>query len=238
MMSVNTATILIVDDENDILQVIKAYLEKSNYIVYEADSGKGALQLFENLRPDLVVLDLMLPDISGEEVCRTIRKKSNIPILMLTAKSSEDDMVKGLLMGADDYITKPFSPRELLVRVISLLRRAQLQTERRGENTVVFGGGRLSIDPELHEIWVDGEAVSLTPIEFKLLEILSRHPKRAFSRLELVNLIQGDTFEGYERTIDVHIKNVRQKIGDDPKRPVFIATVFGIGYKFQVNEDV
>lgn len=234
----NTATILIVDDENDILQVIKAYLEKSNYIVYEADSGKGALQLFENLRPDLVVLDLMLPDISGEEVCRTIRKKSNIPILMLTAKSSEDDMVKGLLMGADDYITKPFSPRELLVRVISLLRRAQLQTERRGENTVVFGGGRLSIDPELHEIWVDGEAVSLTPIEFKLLEILSRHPKRAFSRLELVNLIQGDTFEGYERTIDVHIKNVRQKIGDDPKRPVFIATVFGIGYKFQVNEDV
>ncbi|MRN56140.1 response regulator [Paenibacillus sp. LC-T2] len=237
-MSVNTATILIVDDENDILQVIKAYLEKSNYIVYEADSGKGALQLFENLRPDLVVLDLMLPDISGEEVCRTIRKKSNIPILMLTAKSSEDDMVKGLLMGADDYITKPFSPRELLVRVISLLRRAQLQTERRGENTVVFGGGRLSIDPELHEIWVDGEAVSLTPIEFKLLEILSRHPKRAFSRLELVNLIQGDTFEGYERTIDVHIKNVRQKIGDDPKRPVFIATVFGIGYKFQVNEDV
>lgn len=234
----NTATILIVDDENDILQVIKAYLEKSNYIVYEADSGKGALQLFENLRPDLVVLDLMLPDISGEEVCRAIRKKSNIPILMLTAKSSEDDMVNGLLMGADDYITKPFSPRELLVRVISLLRRAQLQTERGGENTVVFGGGRLSIDPDLHEIRVDGEAVSFTPIEFKLLEILSRHPKRAFSRLELVNLIQGDTFEGFERTIDVHIKNVRQKIGDDPKRPVFIATVFGIGYKFQVNEDV
>lgn len=237
-MIVNTATILIVDDENDILQVIKAYLEKSNYIVYEADSGKGALQLFENLRPDLVVLDLMLPDISGEEVCRTIRKKSNIPILMLTAKSSEDDMVNGLLMGADDYITKPFSPRELLVRVISLLRRAQLQAERGGENIVVFGGGRLSIDPDLHEIRVDGEAVSLTPIEFKLLEILSRHPKRAFSRLELVNLIQGDTFEGFERTIDVHIKNVRQKIGDDPKRPVFIATVFGIGYKFQVSEDV
>lgn len=231
------AKILIVDDETNILQVIKAYLEKNKYIVYEADTGKGALHLFENLQPDLLVLDLMLPDISGEEVCRTIRKKSNVPILMLTAKSSEDDMVNGLLIGADDYITKPFSPRELLARVISLLRRSQLSTNPEKGRPLTFEGNRLSIDPELHEVKVSGKLVPLTPIEFKLLEILARHPKRAFSRFELVNLIQGDTFEGFERTIDVHIKNVRQKIGDDPKHPTFIATVFGIGYKFQVNPD-
>ncbi|WP_410514199.1 response regulator transcription factor [Paenibacillus sp. BR2-3] len=237
MMKVDSATILIVDDENDILQVIKAYLQKNNYIVYEADSGKGALQLFENLQPDLVVIDLMLPDISGEEVCRTIRKTSDIPILMLTAKSSEDDIVNGLLIGADDYITKPFSPRELLARIISLLRRSHLQPNREEEHALAFGGGRLSINSGLHEVRMDGEILSLTPIEFKLLEILARHPKRAFSRYELVNLIQGDDFEGFERTIDVHIKNIRQKIGDDPKRPSFIATVFGIGYKFQVSAD-
>lgn len=233
----DAGTILIVDDEHDILQVIKAYLEKNNYIVHEADSGIKALQLFESLKPDLMVLDLMLPDISGEEVCRTIRNKSNMPILMLTAKSSEDDMINGLLIGADDYITKPFSPRELLARVISLLRRSQLPNSTKEGLALKFGGGRLSINTELHEVKVDGDTVALTPIEFKLLEVLTRHPKRAFSRYELVNLIQGDDFEGFERTIDVHIKNVRQKIGDDPKRPTFIGTVFGIGYKLQVNAD-
>ncbi|WP_223067986.1 response regulator transcription factor [Paenibacillus caui] len=229
--------ILIIDDETDILKVIKAYLEKNNYIVFEADTGKSALQLFENLRPDLIVLDLMLPDMTGEEVCRTIRRESNIPILMLTAKSSEDDMVNGLLIGADDYITKPFSPRELLVRVISLLRRSRIKAVSDQEKSLAFAGNRLSIDQERHEVSVMGKPVSLTPIEFKLLELLARHPKRAFSRLELVNLIQGDSFEGFERTIDVHVKNIRQKIGDDPRHPTFIGTVFGVGYKFQVNPD-
>jgi DNA-binding response OmpR family regulator len=229
--------ILIIDDETNILQVIKAYLEKNNYIVYEADTGRGALHLFNNLHPDLVVLDLMLPDISGEEVCRTIRKTSNVPILMLTAKSSEDDMVNGLLIGADDYITKPFSPRELLARVISLLRRSQLPTNTGEEHYLTFEDNHLSINIERHEVKVNGGLVSLTPIEFKLLDIMTKHPKRAFSRFELVNLIQGDTFEGFERTIDVHIKNVRQKIGDDPRQPTYIGTVFGVGYKFQVNPD-
>ncbi|MDQ0194624.1 response regulator transcription factor [Paenibacillus wynnii] len=234
----NAGTILIVDDEYDILQVIKAYLQKNDYIVYEAGTGTHALELFDNLQPDLMVLDLMLPDMSGEEVCRTIRKKSNLPILMLTAKSSEDDMINGLRIGADDYITKPFSPRELLARVTSLLRRSQLQLNPKEEgHALKYGGGRLSINSELHEVKVDGETVALTPIEFKLLEVMTRHPKRAFSRYELVSLIQGNDFEGFERTIDVHIKNVRQKIGDDPKRPTFIATVFGIGYKFQVPAD-
>ncbi len=230
--------ILIVDDEIHILQVIKAYLEKNDYIVYEADSGRAALQLFETLQPDLLVLDLMLPDLSGEEICRTIRRKSNVPILMVTAKSHEDDKVNGLLIGADDYITKPFSPRELLARVISLLRRSQLTANSDNSRPLTFDDKRLSLDLERHEVAVQGEPISLTPIEFKLLEILAKHPKRVFSRLELVNLIQGDSFDGFERTIDVHIKNIRQKIRDDPKHPMFIATVFGIGYKFLVNADV
>jgi len=229
--------ILLVDDEPDILKVIRAYLEKSNYLVYEADTGRSALQIFENLKPDLIVLDLMLPDMTGEEVCRLIRKASNTPILMLTAKSSEDDKVGGLLIGADDYITKPFSPRELMARVISLLRRSRITTGAQQGKLLAFAGNRLSIDEERHEVRVEGELVSLTPIEFKLLELLAEHPQRAFSRYELVSLIQGDAFEGFERTIDVHVKNIRQKIGDDPKHPTFLATVFGIGYKFQVNPD-
>lgn len=231
------AKILVVDDEINITQVIKAYLETNRYIVYEADSGSGALRLFESLSPDLVVLDLMLPDISGEEVCRTIRRTSNIPILMLTAKTNEDDKVNGLMIGADDYITKPFSPRELLARVISLLRRAQLSAHTDIEHPITFDNYRLCLDLVRHEVQVDDGLIALTPIEFKLLEVMAKHPKRAFSRFELVNLIQGDTFEGLERTIDVHIKNLRQKIGDDPKNPRFIATVFGIGYKFQVTPD-
>jgi len=229
--------ILVVDDEVTIIQVIKAYLEKSNFIVYEADSGRGALHLFESLQPDLLVLDLMLPDISGEEVCRLIRKKSNVPILMLTAKSNEDDKVNGFLIGADDYMTKPFSPRELLARVNSLLRRSQISMQSDTGHPITFNNNQLSIDLEHHEVQLEGKPISLTPIEFKLLEVLAKHPKRVFSRFELVNLIQGDTFEGFERTIDVHIKNVRQKIGDDPKYPTYISTVFGIGYKFQVTPD-
>ncbi|MGN7763351.1 response regulator transcription factor [Paenibacillus sp. 22594] len=233
----NTSTILLVDDETDILEVIRAYLEKSNYIVYEAENGTRALQLFERVKPDLVVLDLMLPDISGEEICRIIRSSSSTPILMLTAKSSEDDLVNGLLRGADDYMTKPFSPRELLARITSLLRRAHPPQNQMQGSALNFGGGGLSIDAERHEVKVDGALAMLTPLEFKLLECLTRSPKRAFSRYELVNLIQGDDFDGFERTIDVHIKNLRQKIGDDPRRPRYIATVFGVGYKFLVNRD-
>lgn len=228
--------ILVVDDEENIVQVIKAYLEKNNYIVYKADTGRGAIHLFETLQPDLIVLDLMLPDMTGEEVCRMVRKSSNVPILMLTAKSSEDDMVNGLMIGADDYITKPFSPRELLARVISLLRRTN-QREQGNMSLLSYAQSSLTMDLERYEVRIHEEPVSLTHMEFKLLEILVKHPKRVFSRLELVNLTQGDTFEGFERTIDVHIKNIRQKIGDDPKHPVFIGTVFGVGYKFLVSPD-
>jgi DNA-binding response OmpR family regulator len=227
--------ILVVDDELTILNVIRAYLEKSGYVVYVAEIGTQALQLFENLQPDLLILDLMLPDLSGEEVCRTIRRTSNVPILMLTAKSNEDDKVNGLLIGADDYLTKPFSPRELTARVVSLLRRAQIQQPK--ERNMIQLGQELTIDLEDHEVFLKGESVYLTPIEFKLLVTLAKHPKRVFSRMELINQIQGYAFEGYERTVDVHIKNLRQKIGDDPKQPRYIKTVFGVGYKFQVMQD-
>lgn len=225
--------ILVVDDEPNILNVIQAYLEKSGYVVYVAETGTTALQLFENLQPDLMILDLMLPDMSGEEICRTIRRTSNIPILMLTAKSNEDDKVNGLLIGADDYVTKPFSPRELTARVVSLLRRSQAQETK--EREFLQFDHNLTVDLENHEVFLKGEPVYLTPIEFKLLVTLAKHPKRVFSRMELINQIQGYAFDGYERTVDVHIKNLRQKIGDDPKHPTYISTVFGVGYKFQVT---
>lgn len=229
--------ILVVDDEPHILSVIKAYLEKNGYVVYIAETGTAALQLFDNLQPELIILDLMLPDIPGEEICRTIRRTSNIPILMLTAKTDEDDKINGLLIGADDYITKPFSPRELMARVISLLRRTQPMQEAE-EHSLRFSNHPLVINLDLHEILLEEKPVYLTPIEYKLLITLSNHPKRVYSRLELVNQIQGYAFDGYERTIDVHIKNLRHKLGDDPKQPTYIATVFGVGYKFLVSKDV
>lgn len=230
------AKILVVDDEMNILNVIRAYLEKNGYHVYIAETGEAALQLFSHLEPDLVILDLMLPDMAGEDICRQIRKESNIPIIMLTAKSHEDDKINGLMLGADDYLVKPFSPRELVARVFTLLRRTRSSADHK-EQMLHFQGKRLQIDPESHEIMLDGEAITLTPIEFKLLFTLASHPKKVFSRLELVNLIQGYAYEGYERTVDVHIKNLRQKLRDDPKTPTYIATVFGVGYRFMVKPD-
>lgn len=227
--------ILVVDDEENILQVIRAYLERSGYIVYVAETGETALQVHQLLQPDLIILDLMLPDMSGEDICRKLRKTSDIPILMLTAKSAEDDKINGLLMGADDYVSKPFSPRELVARVITLLRRTG--TTKKQEQALTFLQKRLCVEPELHQVTLDQASITLTPIEFKLLYTLASQPKKVFSRLELINHIQGYGFDGYERTIDVHIKNVRQKLNDDPKHPSFISTVFGVGYKFLVNRD-
>ncbi|OAJ73901.1 two-component system response regulator [Brevibacillus sp. SKDU10] len=227
--------ILVVDDEENIFQVIRAYLERNSYIVYVAETGETALQLHQLLQPDLIILDLMLPDMSGEDICRKLRKTSDIPILMLTAKSAEDDKINGLLMGADDYVSKPFSPRELVARVITLLRRTG--TTKKQEQALTFLQKRLCVEPELHQVTLDQASITLTPIEFKLLYTLASQPKKVFSRLELINQIQGYGFDGYERTIDVHIKNVRQKLNDDPKHPSFISTVFGVGYKFLVNRD-
>ncbi|PWK11235.1 response regulator transcription factor [Tumebacillus permanentifrigoris] len=225
-------TILIVDDEAKIRDVVASYLQKENYRTLEAATGREALEHLNTSNPqiDLCILDLMLPDISGEEVCRQIRRTSALPILMLTAKVTEDDRIAGLSLGADDYLSKPFSPRELVARVKAILRRSsehQLLADR-----VEFDGGALLIDTVKHEVYRDQHALTLTPNEYKLLLVLARHPLRTFTRDELVEKVLGFDFEGDPRTIDQHMKNLRQKLESDPKSPRYLVTVYGIGYKF------
>ncbi len=222
--------IVVIDDEPSVQEVVRGYLEKDGYLVYVAGNGREGLALAERTKPGLVVLDLMLPDISGEDVCREIRSRSDVPILMLTAKASEDERVGGLVLGADDYLTKPFSPRELVARVRAVLRRSQ-GAETPLVETLSFDGGQLEIDSVQHEVRRDGEAVELTPNEYKLLVTLARYPGRVYSRFELINHVQGYDFEGYERTIDAHVKNLRKKIEPDPKHPRYVETVFGVGYR-------
>ncbi|RJQ53286.1 MAG: DNA-binding response regulator [Actinobacteria bacterium] len=228
-------TVLVVDDETKILEIVKAYLQKEGYAVLTAERGEAALNLSAKANPDLIVLDLMLPDITGEDICRRLRQTSQVPILMLTAKVSEEERVAGLAMGADDYLTKPFSPRELVARVGAILRRARggLDANKR----MSFLEGRLVIDLERYEVTVDEAPVQLTPNEFKLLVTLATYPGRVYSRFELVNRVQGYDFDGYERTMDAHIKNLRQKIEADPKNPEFVLTVYGVGYKFGPGQD-
>lgn len=228
--------ILIVDDEPSIHEVVRAYLERDGFIVYSATDGREGLELAMSKRPQLVVLDLMLPDITGEEIARRLRERSDVPILMLTAKTSEEQRVAGLQLGADDYLTKPFSPRELVARVKAILRRAG-----GGEMPLVdlirFDSGRLEIDSVRHEVRIDREPVDLTPTEYKLLLALAQYPGRAYSRFELINRVQGHDFEGYERTIDAHVKNLRHKIEPDPHKPRYVETVQGIGYRLGLRRE-
>jgi DNA-binding response OmpR family regulator len=230
MAAVPNKKIVVVDDDPSVQEVVRAYLEKDGYLVYVAGTAADGLSTAERVKPGLVVLDLMLPDRPGEDVCREIRERSDVPILMLTAKASEDERVTGLAIGADDYLTKPFSPRELVGRVRAILRRTQ-----GGEQPLVellsFDGGALEIDTVQHEVRRDGETVELTPNEYKLLRTLARYPGRAYSRFELINHVQGYEYEGYERTIDAHVKNLRKKIEPDPKNPRYVETVFGVGYR-------
>lgn len=223
--------ILIVDDEKRIVEVLEAYLEREGYEIHSADNGIDALKKAKALSPDLMILDLMLPDISGEEVCRLIRKESDLPILMLTAKSSEDDRINGIVMGADDYVTKPFSPREVVVRVQAILRR--VKKEEKVEH-LEFNDKTLVIDLEKKEVTVKEKLINLTPIEYKLLTNMAMNPGRVYSRMDLLEKIQdeGMFYEGYERSVDTHIKNLRKKIELDSRQPLFILTVFGMGYKF------
>lgn len=223
--------ILVVDDEPKIVEVVKSYLENSGYTVLEAYRGGTALELFEQFMPSLVVLDLMLPDISGEEICRTLRKRSRVPIIMLTAKIEEEDILKGLKIGADDYITKPFSPRQLVARVEAVLRRTG---EAAGPLTSIlsFCNDDLTIDTLKYEVRKKGHTVNLTPSEYRLLITMAKYPDKTFTRDELVFTALGDDFEGYDRTIDTHIKNLRHKIESDPRNPAYILTVYGMGYKF------
>jgi DNA-binding response OmpR family regulator len=222
--------IVVIDDEPSVQEVVRGYLEKDGYLVYVAGNGRDGLALAERSKPGLIVLDLMLPDVSGEEICREIRRRSDVPILMLTAKASEDERVGGLALGADDYLIKPFSPRELVARVRAVLRRTQ-GTEIPLVEVLSFDGGALEIDTVRREVRRGGEPVELTPNEYRLLVTLARYPGRVYSRFELINHVQGYEFEGYERTIDAHVKNLRKKIEPDPKHPRYVETVFGVGYR-------
>jgi DNA-binding response OmpR family regulator len=227
--------ILVVDDEEKIIEVIRSYLENAGYRVLCAFTGAQALDLFDRHAPALVVLDLMLPDISGEAVCRSIRRKARTPILMLTAKVEEESILKGLQIGADDYVTKPFSPRQLVARVEAILRRTTNDGTVAAE--VSYNNGELVIDSLRHEVRRHGEPVALTPNEFNILMTMAKYPTKAFTRAELISFALGDEFEGYERVIDTHIKNMRQKIEADPKSPRYLMTVYGIGYKFGGGDD-
>lgn len=230
-----TGTVLVVDDEPKLRRLVQDCLERDGFAVLEAGTGRRALDLLATERPDLVILDLGLPDLPGEEVIRLMRTDNDVPIVMLTAKASENDRVLGLRLGADDYVVKPFSPRELVARVEAVLRRTRVGRPVQSEATS-YGDGRLRIDAERREVHAGGTLVDLTRTEFDLLAALAARPGRAWSRLELVARVQGHHFEGYERTIDVHIKNLRRKLGDTPPSQL-VLTVPGIGYKLGVEPD-
>ncbi len=222
-------TILVVDDEPKMVDMIRIYLEKENFTVKTANNGRQALLLFQNEKPDLVILDWMMPDISGMDILKEIRKKSMVPVIMLTAKAEEVDKLLGLEFGADDYITKPFSLRELVARIRIPLRRIDSQSVERTDKLQI---GQLLIDLKRHEVLVKHKAVNnLTPTEFKILTVLAESPGRVFSRLQLMEGALGEAYEGYERSLDTHISNLRKKIEDNPSDPQYVITVYGIGYK-------
>ncbi len=225
--------ILVVDDEPEIVKVVKAYLEKAGYQVVIARDGAQALSVFQREKPDLIILDLNLPGIDGLDVCRTIRRESDVPVLMLTARVEEADRLIGLELGADDYVVKPFSPREVVARVRTILRRVSEAPARPDLIRV----GDLQIDIEQHSVMLEERQVELTPTEFDILVVLARQPRRVFTRLQIMEQAQGSAFEGYERTIDAHIKNIRLKLEPDPKKPIYIHTVFGVGYKLESESD-
>jgi DNA-binding response OmpR family regulator len=223
--------VLVVDDEPGILEGIASYLEAKGYRAFRASTGREALEVFGRENIAVVLLDLMLPDIPGEEVCLSIRRKSRVPVIMLTAKVEDTDMLKGLELGADDYMTKPFSMKELTARMATVLRRA-------GDDLVPlavrnsFGDGDLFVDFEKKEFRKKGRPVALTPIETNILSMLIKYPRKVFTREEMIFAVLGDEYDGFDRTIDTHIKNLRQKLEDDPRHPVYIITAHRIGYKF------
>jgi DNA-binding response OmpR family regulator len=224
--------ILVVDDEPSVHDVARGYLEREGYEVVSAMSGIDGLVMAQTMEPAVVVLDRMLPDMTGEELCVAVRRASDVAIVMLSAKASEGDRIHGLELGADDYLVKPFSPRELVARVAALLRRTRpLQAVATATPDVSIDDGRLRVDVERHQAVVDGAPVDLTPCEYRLLMALAQTPGRVYSRFELINRVQGYDYEGYERTIDAHVKNLRRKIESDPGKPRYIVTVHGVGYR-------
>src|SRR5271166_547880 len=228
------ATVLLVEDERKLRELVRSYLERAGFAVLSTESGAEAISVVESATPDLVVLDLGLPDIPGETVAREVRAAGSTPILMLTAKSSEQDRIAGLELGADDYVTKPFSPRELVLRVQAILRRGGPAAATAAAS---YGGGELVIDEPRRAVTVRGEQAELTPTEWGVLVALATVPGRVYSRFELINRVRGYEFEGYERTIDSHVKNLRRKIEDDPGNPRIIQTVLGGGYRLGLARD-
>ena len=224
--------ILVVDDEARIVDIVRVYLEREGYRVISGADGNAALELARRERPDLVILDLMLPGLSGWDVCRALRAEGGPPIIMLTARGDATEKVVGLELGADDYVTKPFDPHELVARVRAVLRRARYEPA----TASVISRGDLQIDAQRHEVRRAGKPIPLTPTEFAILEALASQPGRVLSRLQLLDRIQGQAFEGYERSVDSHVKNLRQKIEPDSRNPRYVLTVFGIGYKFAEAE--
>ncbi len=226
-------TILVVDDEPQIVRLVRAYLEEAGFRVVIAHDGEQALTVARHEKPDLVVLDLLMPRMDGIEFTRRVRRERELPIIMLTARSEETDRIVGLELGADDYVTKPFSPRELVARVRAVLRR----TQGGPEPAQMLRAGPLALDRTTHSVTVSGAAVELTPTEFSILETLMEAPGRVFSRADLLEATQGMTFEAYERTVDAHVKNLRRKIEADPADPHFVLTVRGVGYRLNAELD-
>jgi len=225
--------VLVVDDDTKSVELVRLYLNRDGYRVLTAYDGVEALRLAREGHPDLIVLDLMLPGINGLEICRTLRNESDVPIIMLTARTTDEDKLTGLDMGADDYITKPFSPRELAARIRAVLRR--LPGERGPD---VLSHGKLTLNFLKHEAYFQDNPLNLTSVEFKLLGVFTREPGRVFSRAQLIEKALGHDFEGFDRTIDVHIRNLRLKLEPDPRHPRYIQTVYGVGYKLsEVNDD-
>jgi len=218
--------VLIIEDEYKIVDVLEAYLKMEGYIVFTEASGLKGLQAYLENQPDIIILDLMLPDLTGEEVCKRIRKESKVPILMLTAKAMEEDILKGFDIGADDYVTKPFSPKEVVARVKALIKRSKDEVL----PLIIYKG--LEIDCEGCRVKLNGEEIDLTPTEFKILITMAKNAKKVFTREELINNVFGMDYDGYDRSIDTHIKNLRHKLKEDPKYPKYIKTIRGLGYKF------
>ena len=229
------ATVLVVEDERKLRDFIRSYLERAGFTVLSTGSGAEAITMAADTAPDLVVLDLGLPDVPGETVGRELRANSAIPIVMLTARAAEEDRVRGLELGADDYVTKPFSPRELVLRVQAILRRGGPAAAQQG--VASYGAGALVIDEPRRTVTVGGAPAQLTPTEWGILVTLATVPGRVYSRFELINKVRGYEFEGYERTVDSHVKNLRRKIEDDPGSPGIIVTVLGGGYRLGLARD-
>lgn len=222
-------SVLIVDDDVKLVELLQTYFEQEQFLVYTAYDGIEAVELVAKRKPDIMILDIMLPGMDGREVCRKIRQHNDVPIIMLTAKDDESDRLVGLGIGADDYVTKPFSMKEVVARAKVILRRMHGEVV---EKKTVLQFREITIDLDRHQVKRSGEVLDLTPTEFKLLEVLARAPERVYSRFQLMENTQGYAFDGYERTIDAHIRNLRRKLEPDSRNPQYVVTVYGVGYKF------